>query len=126
MRRRFRFSGFDQMTGLASYEARGRFCPFLWRRENERLEPLKRGGYRSALPLLQSVATKRMQGGPGGFIHFLARSEKTNQKRGATPKAPFKGGCNRSSCRSDTNVSSDHHRSGLSFLWAGAEMIRKA
>ena len=29
-----------------------------------------------------------------GFIHFLARPEKTNQKRGATPKAPFKGGCN--------------------------------
>lgn len=28
------------------------------------------------------------------YIHFLARSEKTNQKRGATPKAPFKGGCN--------------------------------
>jgi hypothetical protein len=23
------------------------------------------------------------------FIHFLARSEKTNQKRGATPKAPY-------------------------------------
>ena len=28
------------------------------------------------------------------FIHFLARSEKTNQKRGATPKAPYIGGCN--------------------------------
>ena len=27
------------------------------------------------------------------FIHFLARSEKTNQKRGATPKAPYIGGC---------------------------------
>ena len=28
------------------------------------------------------------------FIHFLARSEKTNQKRGVTPKAPYIGGCN--------------------------------
>ena len=27
------------------------------------------------------------------LIHFLARSEKTNQKRGATPKAPYTGGC---------------------------------
>lgn len=25
------------------------------------------------------------------FVHFLAHSEKTNQKRGVTPKAPFKG-----------------------------------
>ena len=28
------------------------------------------------------------------YCSFLARSEKTNQKRGATPKAPYIGGCN--------------------------------
>ena len=29
----------------------------------------------------------------GRLCSFLAHSEKMNQKRGATPKAPFKGGC---------------------------------
>ena len=28
------------------------------------------------------------------YCFFFAHSEKMNQKRGATPKAPFKGGCN--------------------------------
>ena len=34
-------------------------------------------------------------------VHFLARSEKTNQKRGATPKAPFKGGCKKFFAKTD-------------------------
>ena len=29
-----------------------------------------------------------------GFVHFLARSEKTNQKRSAIPKPPSKGDVN--------------------------------
>ena len=39
-----------------------------------------------------------------GFIHFLARSEKTNQKRGATPKAPFKGGCKQRVAEADDSL----------------------
>ena len=49
---------------------------------------------------LQGVALPSFRKEAKGIVHFLARSEKTNQKRGATPKAPYIGGCNRSSCRS--------------------------
>ena len=49
-----------------------------------------------------------------GFNCSFSRSlREKNQKRGATPKAPYIGGCNRSSCRSYISVSSDHQRSGL-------------
>ncbi|SFW17226.1 hypothetical protein SAMN02910409_0660 [Prevotellaceae bacterium HUN156] len=38
-----------------------------------------------------------------GNVHFLARSEKTNQKRGATPKPPSKGDVN-SGLQKPTNL----------------------
>ena len=56
---------------------------------------------------------------------FLAHSEKSNQKRGATPKAPFKGGCKRESRTTDDSraflVSRDTR---CLFFSAGAWCIR--
>ena len=49
------------------------------------------------------------------FCSFLSCKRK-GTKECTTPKAPFKGGCNRSACRSYIKVSSDHQRSGLSLL----------
>ena len=48
------------------------------------------------------------------FCSFLSCKRK-GTKECTTPKAPFKGGCNRSSCRSYINVSSTHHRVGMIF-----------
>ena len=59
------------------------------------------------------------------FVHFLAHSEKTNQMRGVTPKAPFKGGCNRSSCRSYIKEPSGHQSPGVVEMTRnGIEMTR--
>ena len=49
------------------------------------------------------------------FCSFLSCKRK-GTKECTTPKAPFKGGCNRSSCRSYILVSWDHQRSRLVFI----------
>ena len=53
---------------------------------------------------------------PKGGCSFLLTAEEKEPKKTVTPKAPYIGGCNRSSCRSYTKVSSDHQRSGLGFI----------
>jgi len=50
---------------------------------------------------------------PKGGCSFLLTAEEKESKKTVTPKAPYIGGCNRSSCRSYIKVSSDHQRSGL-------------
>jgi len=59
------------------------------------------------------------------FCSFLSCKRK-GTKECTTPKAPFKGGCNRSSCRSYISVSWAHQRSRLVFIdYAGRWSIKR-
>ena len=54
----------------------------------------------------------------GLFISFGAKE--TNQRKHSPHQGlPSRGGCNRSSCRSYTKVSSTHHRVGMLFYIIG-------
>ena len=50
------------------------------------------------------------------ILFILWRREWTKRHPPPPRPPPIWGGCNRSACRSDTKVSSDHQRSGLSSL----------
>ena len=56
------------------------------------------------------------------FCSFLLCKRK-GTKECTTPKAPFKGGCNRSSCRSYISVSSTHQRVGMCFYCSAMALL---